>query len=277
MKILAIGDFHGKFPLKLRRLVKKEGIDLVVSIGDYPPFSFRKIWFKHCYKTNTELWEVIVKKKHKELVLKDEEKGKKVLKMLNRLGAPVITISGNIYRSKWEEAVDGQDIKWKWLAQDFFTPFVKKLKNVRSFDYSYVCFRGIVFIGMARSTFPGRIKSKNYKKQRKMLDKLFKKFRKEIVVFVSHNVPYETKLDKICWKNTDKEAYGKHYGSKLVRRLIQKWQPIMNIAGHMHENQGRDKIGKSVIINTGAAQDGQAVIIEIDDKTKKIKKVRFVK
>jgi hypothetical protein len=35
VKILAIGDFHGKFPEKLKKIIKKEKINLIVSVGDY--------------------------------------------------------------------------------------------------------------------------------------------------------------------------------------------------------------------------------------------------
>lgn len=43
MKILAIGDFHGKFPEKLKKKIGKEKPDLIVSIGDYIPFYYRKL------------------------------------------------------------------------------------------------------------------------------------------------------------------------------------------------------------------------------------------
>jgi len=39
MKILVVGDFHGKFPRGLNSIVKNKKIDVVVSVGDYPPFS----------------------------------------------------------------------------------------------------------------------------------------------------------------------------------------------------------------------------------------------
>ena len=44
MKILAIGDFHGKFPAKLQKLAKS--VDLVISIGDYKPWRLKKIFLK---------------------------------------------------------------------------------------------------------------------------------------------------------------------------------------------------------------------------------------
>jgi len=84
MKILIIGDFHGKFPAKLKKKAKK--IDLVVSLGDFCPFSLRKEFFKYSYrKENSELWEFIGKKKVKEKTLTDLKKGEKILKILNKL------------------------------------------------------------------------------------------------------------------------------------------------------------------------------------------------
>ena len=44
MKILAIGDFHGKFPMKLKKLAKSA--DLIVSVGDYPAWSLKKEFFE---------------------------------------------------------------------------------------------------------------------------------------------------------------------------------------------------------------------------------------
>src|SRR3990172_12160959 len=96
MKILAIGDFHGEFTKKFEKIIKKEKIDLVVSNGDYFPFHYRALWFKYCYGVDTELWEVIGKKKYKRLVLKDLKDGENALKKLNSLKIPVITVYGNI-------------------------------------------------------------------------------------------------------------------------------------------------------------------------------------
>ena len=45
----------------------------------------------------------------------------------------------------------------------------------------------------------------------------------------------------------------------------------------MHENQGRCKIGKTLVINPGAAQNGKAAIIDFDEKKGEVKRVRFIK
>ncbi len=56
MRILAIGDFHGKFSAKLENRIKREKPDLIISVGDYFPFSQRKLFFKHSYGKPTEVW-----------------------------------------------------------------------------------------------------------------------------------------------------------------------------------------------------------------------------
>ena len=286
MKILAIGDFHGKFPVKLKNLVKKEKIDLVVSPGDYMPFSYRKMWFKYCYGKEVELWEIIGKKKMREMILKDLKKGEEVLKKLNKVGVRVITTVGNLDYTHVHDTFDlntnnPKGSIWKWAEQDFFTPMIKKYKNIKRVDYKNIKIKGLVFIGAYGHTFPGNIKSKSYKKYKGILQRIFKKFskenRKNKVIFVSHNMPYNTKLDKIKSEDADKRVQGKHYGSRLIKSIINKYQPVLSIGGHMHENFGKFKIKNSLILNPGAVVDGRAAIIDFNEEKGKVNGVKFIK
>ena len=62
---------------------------------------------------------------------------------------------------------------------------------------------------------------------------------------------------------------------------------ILAIGGHFHENQGKCKIGKTLVVNPGAAGEGKCVIIDFDEKKgavngipssrARIKSVKFVK
>lgn len=283
MKILVIGDFHGKFPdKKIKSVIKKNKIELVISLGDFFPFIYRKIWFEYCYKKDTELWEIIGRKKYKKLVEEDLKIGEKVLRKLNSLSISVITIIGNLDYTKILDTFDWKrkNKKWKWTEQDFFSKIIKKYKNIKRFDYSHLKYKKYVFIGAYGGTFPGKVKSKNYKKIRKKLDKLFKKFGKENkdkkVVFITHNVPYNTKIDKITSKEAHEEVKGKHYGSKLIRRIIERYQPVLAIGGHIHESYGRDKIGKTIIINPGAVYEGRMLLVNLPEKRKDNIKFRFI-
>ena len=68
-------------------------------------------------------------------------------------------------------------------------------------------------------------------------------------IYAVHAPPYNTKLDVI----TD----GNHVGSKSVRELIEKEQPLLTLHGHIHESpkmsgSWKDKIGKTACINVGS-------------------------
>lgn len=282
MKILAVGDFNGKFPKKYEDIIKKEKIDVVVSNGDFPPFSLKEDFFKYVYKQPfLDLWDFIGKKKYKEAVTKDHNKGEEVLRKLNKLPIPVFTVLGN--HDCISDDVHDRDHKtgWEWADEEyyFFARVLKKYRNIKRVDYKYTKFKGFVFIGARGHSYPGHVKSKAYKRHRKKLEKLFDRFRnenkKKKVIFVSHNSPYNTKLDLITAKDAHKAAKGKHYGSKMFRRIIDKYQPIVSISGHIDESMGKQKIGKTMAVNCGPVHHGKGAVIEISDKGKV--SVRFIK
>jgi Icc-related predicted phosphoesterase len=62
-------------------------------------------------------------------------------------------------------------------------------------------------------------------------------------VFVTHQPPFNTNLDKI--RND-------HVGSKSIKKIIEIFNPLLNICGHLHENFNvEDKIKRTKIINPG--------------------------
>lgn len=281
--MLIFGDFHGKFPAKFEKLFRKGEIDVVISLGDYLPFYHRKLWFKHCYGKETDLWEIIGKKRVKEGIRKDWVAGKRIFRKLNNLSVPVFTVVGNVDGAKINDSLDYKKSKgkklWKWYEKDHFSPIIKNYKNIKRIDYSYAKFGDFVFIGAYGHTFPGKVMSENYKKYKKKIESLFRKFKKENkdknVILVSHNVPYNTKLDKVS-KNAHEKARGKHYGSKLIKRIIDKYQPVLAIGGHIHESWGKDKVKKTLVVNPGAVVEGRGAVVDIPERKGKIK-VKFIK
>ncbi len=278
MKILAIGDFHGKLPKKLFNKIKKENPELILSTGDFLSWGLKKIFFKKVYKNpDKELWEIVGKNKFKKELEKDLKQGEKIIKKLNKLNLPVLTTIGNYDHAYINDQYREEEwgTNWNWLKKDFLMPIIEKYQNIKRIDYSFSEFENLIFIGAYGGSSPGDVKSKAYKKYKKKLDKLFRKFRKENkgkkVILLTHNMPYKTKLDKVKYG----PAKGEHYGSKLIKRVIKIYQPILAVGGHIHENQGRDKIKKTILVNPGASKNGGGAIIEI--KKKKIKSVRFIK
>lgn len=75
-------------------------------------------------------------------------------------------------------------------------------------------------------------------------------------VFVPHAPPRSTTLDKIL--------VGAHVGSLAIREFVECHQPDVLICGHIHESRGTDVLGKTQMVNCGAAGKGSYAVITID-------------
>jgi len=75
------------------------------------------------------------------------------------------------------------------------------------------------------------------------------------VVLVSHAPPCGT---------LDKTSFGHHVGSLSVRKYIEENQPSIVFCGHIHEARGKEKIGKTLVVNPGPARHGDYVVAFLD-------------
>lgn len=95
-----------------------------------------------------------------------------------------------------------------------------------------------------------------------------------------HYPPNATKLDIGPKFDSDKRpqisAFGKEtdsVGSVAVLRIIEKYQPVKGLHGHIHESPGIDNINKTVIINPGSEyQTGILKFAVIDFEANNIRK-----
>lgn len=92
------------------------------------------------------------------------------------------------------------------------------------------------------------------------LEKIMSKVRNfNNLIFVSHVPPFNTKID-LAPKLTEDlkfEIKGgvimmEHVGSSAVRKIIEKYQPLIGLHGHIHESRGFDKIGRTIVFNPGS-------------------------
>ncbi len=58
-------------------------------------------------------------------------------------------------------------------------------------------------------------------------------------------------------------AGGKHAGSRSVRECIEKNRPLMAICGHIHEHEGQEVLGETLIVKLAPAEKLRAAEIEI--------------
>lgn len=74
-------------------------------------------------------------------------------------------------------------------------------------------------------------------------------------ILLLHAVPFEV-LD---------EVKGTHVGSKSIRKIIEEKKPFLAVCGHLHEIEGVDKIGETIVVKVPAAEFGKFCTIKIID------------
>ncbi len=287
MKLLAIGDFHGKFSHKLKSNLQKEDFDLVIGVGDYTGLDE---WYpliieqfkaaKKGIKVTTPV-EYFGKKKYNALLKKDYVAGKKVLSEINKLGKPALIIFGN---GDW----------YKTFFNDvgkYYEDEVKKLKNLRQINYGKAKFKDITFIGFGgymdvAGNYKKKAKTikekkslerrlKRIERTKKKLFNLLKKIKKCSNLFFIFHYPPRGAFDIV--KDKKNPFYGISAGVPMFAQAIKKYKPKLVLCGHMHEYQGAKEMHNSLIINPGDAGRGKYAIIDINNNNQRKIKVRFVK
>lgn len=104
-----------------------------------------------------------------------------------------------------------------------------------------------------------------------MLEKLISKVTDmSNAIFNFHAPPYGSSLDfapeltKDLVQAADRKI---PVGSKAVKRMIEKYHPLLGLHGHIHESRGVQKIGRTTVINPGSEYSegilkGVVVILE---------------
>jgi Icc-related predicted phosphoesterase len=91
----------------------------------------------------------------------------------------------------------------------------------------------------------------------KVLERALKNYHGGDLILVSHCPPRDTKVDRVFT--------GQHIGSISVREFVEITQPRLVLSGHVHEAQGEDRIGSSVVVNTGPAKSGNYATVNLDE------------
>ncbi len=221
MKILAIGDPHGKLPKKIDRIIKKNKIDVIVCVGDIP-----MIPKDPHIQQNWRGFRVRANRSFRELARK-----------LCSYEVPFLTLRGNMYRSERGDRI----------TKKIFT----KYKNLYYKETGKIKVKGKTFLFFDMSFEPHMVRREHDKKFFKSVplrEAKLNRFLRENknAVLISHAPPYNC-LDKI--------PSGKHIGSKVLLRAIKKYQPKLVLCGHIHEAKGEAKIGKTKVINLGCCGD----------------------
>ncbi len=304
MKLLIIGDLHGRKPI-----IKTKDFDAFVLVGDIcDDRKIGKLYKKYFTLLKNPDFEMgfeefayseIGKNKFLEYEKESLLVGRKILEHLDEFNKPIFMVGGNWDQSYGKTRIKNVDKSTYNRLRYFFescigdkiNPLLSKgIKNLKNCMIHNLEFGGINFVGYGLSSGPERVRKK-YKKeigeekykhlmtlQKKLIDKLDsvyknRKSKNVPTVFITHNVPYNTKLDKI--KDKKSYAYNKHVGSIIARDFCKKFQPAICVGGHVHEGRGKDKIGKTLVVNPGYGAKAQ-VVLHFDEENNKIKFVKFI-
>jgi len=103
----------------------------------------------------------------------------------------------------------------------------------------------------------------------------------ERIVLGLHAPPYDTQLDvapKIDWDTLTVQGQDTaHVGSTAVREIIDQFQPLLSLHGHIHESRAAVRIGRTLAINPGSSYvEGtlSGCVVELDGKSK-VKRYRL--
>lgn len=278
MKILAIGDFHGSFPDKLKKEAVKS--DVIISAGDFANADkIRKIIFKQW--AGKRWYEAISLKEAAKLEKESYDSGLNIIRELGKIGKKVYFVWGNT--DFHEDYVSSEPDE---IMPGFYNPKVRKMKNMIVVDRRKTRLKDLEIIGhggyvdvtefikhpIDKEKEKQKKRLKRYKDTEKELYTLFRKKKPKNFIFLTHYTPLNC-LDKVKFKGSPMN--GKNVGFEPYNNVIKKYKPLIVICGHMHENQGKCKIGRTIVVNPGEAHKGQAAIIEINDK--KIESIKFIK
>jgi len=78
----------------------------------------------------------------------------------------------------------------------------------------------------------------------------------EFSIVLSHPPPYGL---------FDEVGNGMHVGSKAVRKMVEGRRPILLICGHVHEHEGREILGETLVVKLGPAEKRRGAEIEIGE------------
>jgi len=315
MKILVVGDLHGRRPVLLTK-----DFDVMVFVGDvcddreiaplYKAY-FRKL--KNVGESDTFLdfekfvaWRLGGSKKLDVRERRSLKKGAEIMKYLDSFGKPIFMVGGNWDLSYGRTRIKNMNKNYynylkffydSWVGDELNPKLVKGLKNVRNCMLHNVEFGGVNFVGYGLSSAPEDLKVRMKKAKDKgndevlsgveigrlkraydrIIGKLVGAYKNRNKKFATFFISHNVPNGTKLDVVKDKKsyAYGKHLGSTIARWFCARFKPVICVGGHIHDHRGRGKIGKTIVINPGYGKKAQ-VLIDFDVEKKRIKSVKFL-
>jgi len=163
---------------------------------------------------------------------KPEDYAQKFLVVIEKAGVPVFAVHGNMDSPEVKGLIEKRGVSIH-------------AKNVK--------WKGFEFAGLGGG--PKSVLSTLIEYENDEAAKFIEGIIGPETIVLSHAPPYGTKADDI--------GNGVHIGMPALREAVEKIQPRAVICGHAHENQGIERIGKTLVIKVPALKDGKAALVEL--------------
>lgn len=255
MRILVIGDPHGD--LEKVKTIPLRNIDLILLTGDLGRANLmRKMSFENIKSKRQGLGEKeFSPRQRKQAFMEAYSSSVEVVKYLARF-SQVYTIYGNVESSNSETKKESKEIG---LSLPYLTDALNNIFGVKVINNKIVNFRGVRIGGLdyfVDTNWVREFKPSNYRERLKSAKKGTDKAKQflsrseDLEILICHQSPYGY-LDKVTAKFAPRHWKGKHAGSKIIVNYIEKHQPKYVFCGHIHEGEGKAKIGSTQVYNLG--------------------------
>lgn len=268
VNFFVVGCLHGRKPR-----IRTKNIDAIIATGDFCYDKIRPYFFASLRDHKPWWHHAGGKPKALKLLRQSFARGRNILKQLNNAGLPVFVLPGN-----WDFPLSDT-----WVKRAGFTwkNLIKGLNNIHDCHLKRRTFRGYALVGHGVTNCPEypqhkdilrNLSKKELAKRKKDYHKRFQHvsrlFTNKPTIFLTHNVPFNTKLDKIINKASPRN--GMHFGSVIARDIIKQHKPLLCIGAHMHEHYRADTLGKTPCINAGFGSNCRT-LVTLTDKNVKIR------
>jgi len=188
--------------------------------------------------------------------------------VIGREGPDLTLVAGDISHNNFDEALRllkilcGTGVPTFFVPGNMDSPSLSRWRgdSPRNLHGDRVDFKGYSIVGLGGSVKTPFNTPFEYSEldASAILNGIPSRFESGRLILLSHCPPKGTV--------TDMTRFGIHAGSDSVREFVEKKSPLLVVCGHIHEAEGTDNLGESVIVNPGPAYHGGYARINIDGK-----------